>query len=134
MLPTAGRPPLWMELESWWFWIPITSPLINQKNVHRLITHTTTPLTSSLGTFPWKPLGNLGLLSTSCLDYLLGTLPVNAIISLTKTPHQYIDFTVSRQWFGSVNWRESLSVMSDSLWPPWMTQSMEFSRPEYWSG
>ena len=28
---------------------------------------------------------------------------------------------------------ESRSVMSDSLLPPWAIQSMEFSRPEYWS-
>ena len=27
----------------------------------------------------------------------------------------------------------SHSVMSDSLWPPWIIQSMEFSRPECWS-
>ena len=26
------------------------------------------------------------------------------------------------------------SVVSDSLRPPWTTQSVEFSRPEYWSG
>ena len=30
-----------------------------------------------------------------------------------------------------VKWSESLSVMSDFLWP---MDSMEFSRPEYWSG
>ena len=29
---------------------------------------------------------------------------------------------------------ESHSVVSDSLWPPWTIQSMEFSRPDYWSG
>ena len=29
---------------------------------------------------------------------------------------------------------ESFSVVSDSLWPPWTVQSMEFSRPEYWGG
>ena len=29
---------------------------------------------------------------------------------------------------------ESRSVVSDSLWPPWTTQSVEFYRPEYWSG
>ena len=29
---------------------------------------------------------------------------------------------------------ESCSVMSHSLWSPWTTQSMEFSRPEYRSG
>ena len=30
--------------------------------------------------------------------------------------------------------RESHSVMSNSLWPHELLQSMEFSRPEYWSG
>ena len=29
---------------------------------------------------------------------------------------------------------ESHSVMSDSLRPPWIIQSVELSRPEYWSG
>ena len=29
---------------------------------------------------------------------------------------------------------ESHSIVSDSLRPPWTLQSMEFSRPEYWSG
>ena len=29
---------------------------------------------------------------------------------------------------------ESRRVMSDSLRPPWIIQSMEFSRPEYWRG
>ena len=29
---------------------------------------------------------------------------------------------------------EIYSVMSNFLWPPWTIQSMEFSRPEYWSG
>ena len=29
---------------------------------------------------------------------------------------------------------ESCSVVSDSLWPPRTIQSMEFSRPEYWTG
>ena len=29
---------------------------------------------------------------------------------------------------------ESRSVVSDSLQPPWPIQSMEFSRPGYWSG
>ena len=29
---------------------------------------------------------------------------------------------------------ESLSVRSNSLWPPWTIRSIEFSRPEYWSG
>ena len=29
---------------------------------------------------------------------------------------------------------ESHSIMSDFLWPPQTIQSMEFSRPEYWSG
>ena len=29
---------------------------------------------------------------------------------------------------------ESHSVVSDSLYSPWIIQSMEFSRPEYWSG
>ena len=29
---------------------------------------------------------------------------------------------------------ESYSVVSNSLWPPWAIKSMEFSRPEYWSG
>ena len=36
-------------------------------------------------------------------------------------------FTVQEQ-------SESHSVVSDSLHPPWAIQSMEFSRPEYWSG
>ena len=35
----------------------------------------------------------------------------------------------------SVKWSESCSVMSDSLWPIlWTIQSMEFSKPKYWSG
>ena len=29
---------------------------------------------------------------------------------------------------------ESPSLVSDSLWPSWPRQSMEFSRQEYWSG
>ena len=29
---------------------------------------------------------------------------------------------------------ESCSVISNSLGPPWTIQSVEFSRPEYWSG
>ena len=29
---------------------------------------------------------------------------------------------------------ESRSLVSNSLGPPWTIESMEFSRPEYWSG
>ena len=36
--------------------------------------------------------------------------------------------------WSEVNWSESRSVVSNSLWPPWTTQYMEFSRLEYCSG
>ena len=36
-------------------------------------------------------------------------------------------------WWGKKK-TENHSVVSDFLWPPWTIQSMEFSRPEYWSG
>ena len=36
--------------------------------------------------------------------------------------------------WSEVNWSESRSVVSNSLWPPWTTQYMEFFRLEYCSG
>ena len=38
MLPTSTETPDQLEPEGWWYWLPLTSPPTNQKNVHELIT------------------------------------------------------------------------------------------------
>ena len=38
MLPTSTQIPGHLEPEGWWYWLLITSPPTNQKNVHELIT------------------------------------------------------------------------------------------------
>ena len=65
----------WMETKSWLCWLLITSPPTNQKNVHKLITHPTTPFPHLIfKTFSSKPSGNSRLLSPGCMGYLLGAL------------------------------------------------------------
>ena len=52
-------------------------------------------------------------------------------------PHscQHLLFSVGFFFFLIVILKKvKVKVASDSLWTPWTTQPMEFSRPEYWSG
>ena len=42
MLPTSMLTPDCLEPEGWWCWLLTTSPLTNQKSVHKLIRHLTT--------------------------------------------------------------------------------------------
>ena len=51
----------------------------------------------------------------------------SAFLSLVDTFISFLPYLL-------VKWSESRLVVSNSLWPPWTTQSMEFSRPEYWNG
>ena len=54
-------------------------------------------------------------------------LEENVFYTLFSTVFPY------KQQLKDIKWSESHSVMSDSLQSHWL-QSMEFSRPEYWSG
>ena len=45
----------------------------------------------------------------------------------------HCDFFVARSYWSLTLEGESHSIVSDSLLTPWTIQSMEFSRPEYWS-
>ena len=49
--------------------------------------------------------------------------------------YHFGDFQMSRDssFLKHLKWRESHSIVSDSA-TPWTIRSMEFSRPEYWSG
>ena len=65
----------WLETKGWLCWLLITSPPMNQKNVHKLITHPTTPFPHLIfKTFSSQPSGNSRILSPGCMDYLLGAL------------------------------------------------------------
>ena len=41
---------------------------------------------------------------------------------------------IRRIWCFMKKWSESCSVMSESFGTPWTIESLEFSKPEYWSG
>ena len=50
----------------------------------------------------------------------------------SSMPSLFSFFGLTSTFHSIINTNDS--VLSDSLRPPWTTQSVEFSRPEYWSG
>ena len=71
MLPKSTQIPDHLEPEGWWYWLLITSPPGNQKNVQELVTQATTPSHTCLKTFSWKSSGLLNTSYPGCLDLLL---------------------------------------------------------------
>ena len=57
-----------------------------------------------------------------------------AVHNLLWSFHRAVVFCWVFHWFCPFFESESRSIMSDSLWPPWTIQSMQFSRLEYWVG
>ena len=62
----------------------------------------------------------------------LGVLPVREINHIINWVSARVLTSVLSKWKWSES--ESCSVVSNSLWPHGLYTSMEFSRPEYWSG
>ena len=77
MLPTSTKTPDQLDPEVWWRWNwpLITSPSTNQKDIHELIKHLSTPLPHPVfKDLPWKSSRSSGIFSNSCLDSLHGAL------------------------------------------------------------
>ena len=74
MLPISTQIPDHLEPEGWWYWLLITSPPNNQKNVQELAGHTTYnpfPSHTCLKTFSWKSSRLLNTSYPGRLDWLL---------------------------------------------------------------
>ena len=78
--------------------------------------------------FEKKKLKMLGLIRhTSCTTLNWKVVGKHMLLEVTEC----LRLPIKTGW---CKWNASRSVMSDSLWSPWTILSMEFSRPEYWSG
>ena len=66
------------------------------------------------------------------------TAALESEVLTTGPPGEFPEQNLLRPWplrvLWYVKWHESRSVVSDSLQTPWTIHSVEFSRPEHWSG
>ena len=87
----------------------------------------------------FKHMGWIQLVITETIPTLTRLLFIYFWFSFANVLLRVLNLCSWRIWFvifyfcNFVNESESHSVMSDSV-TPWTLQSMEFSRPEYWTG